>query len=143
MGMLFTLLVLVAIGFSLHCRNQDGIQVSVAIFVASAATMIAFLLIGRDWQHFNGAIVLFDVALLVAFSVIAFRSSQRWPMIVCAMQFIVTASHVAGMIGDIPATRVLGVAQGLWAYIQCFAIISGVIHNSRRTISGQKSTPTS
>lgn len=136
MGILFGLLVLTAIGVSFRYSSRDGIVLSIAMLVGSFATMIVFLIIDRDWHLFNSAIILVDTVFLVGFAVVAFRSTQRWPMLVCAMQFVVTMSHVAGLLGDTPASRVLGIAQGLWAYIQCFVIISGVMYNRVRTTSG-------
>jgi hypothetical protein len=133
MGILFGLLLLAAIGVSIRLGDRGGIFLSVSILGGSIATVIMFLAIGQDWLHFNGAIIFIDLVLLIAFAGVSFGSHQRWPMLVCALQFIVTLSHVAAIVGDTPATRILGVAQGLWAYFQCFAIIFGVMHHRRPT----------
>lgn len=133
MGIIYTLLVLTAIAISAKFRNSDGLASSLMMFSASLATMIIFGLLGREWMHFNSAVLLIDFALLSVFVAVSLKSTQRWPMIVCAMQFLGTVSHIAGLFSETPATRILGVAQGLWAYFQCFAIISGVMYHSHAT----------
>ncbi len=67
MGIIYTLLVLSAIAISAKFRNSDGLASSLMMFSASLATMIIFGLLGREWLHFNGAVLLIDFALLSVF----------------------------------------------------------------------------
>jgi hypothetical protein len=139
MGYIYALLLLTSALVSIRSRQSDAQILATTMWAGSFATWALMFARGHRWDHFNLAILLIDLAMLAAFAWVAFRSNMRWPMLVCAFQFIGAASHLAGTIADTPATRIIGVVQGIWAYLQCFAIIFGVTLNSRRTISDPKS----
>lgn len=138
MGITYLLLVFCSLFVSLHYKDCEGAALAGAIMSGSVITLGLFWIIEQDWNKFNFAILLVDLTLLAAFTMIAMKSAWRWTMIVCSMQFVVTASHVAAVVGDSPATRSLGVVQGIWAYIQCTIIMFGVIYKSKRVMTDRK-----
>lgn len=140
MGVLYGLLLLGAIIVSNRYRNREAQIFTWTMAAGSLGTLVIFVAAGRTWAHLNAAVLMIDVLMLGLFALIAFRSLQRWTLIVCAMQFIGAASHIAGLIADTPTTRVIGVVQGVWAFLQCFVIISGTIYNRMRATSAPSLT---
>jgi hypothetical protein len=141
MGYVYGLLLLFALTVGLRSRDLDAVKISLTTAAGSLCTWALMMANAHYWTHFNLTVLMIDSIMLAVFARVAFRSLKRWPMLVCAFQFMGMLIHIAGTLADMQSTRIIGVAQGLWAYFQCFAIIFGVMYHNR-AISPEKNMTT-
>jgi hypothetical protein len=89
----FWMLVFLCCFFSSVFGGTDGKVAAVIILAASLLSSLDPETEG--WSSMETFTMYVDVATLVAFSILAFRSHSYWPAWVCAFQFNTVATHLA------------------------------------------------
>jgi hypothetical protein len=117
-GWIFLTLLVSAAGYVLLCGDKEQRLVLCVLLAAYSGTMLLFMLGTRSWLRTETGIVILDSSAFVALTIIAFRSKRFWPLWIASFQLIPLLTYAAALFGQNLASQALGVAQGLWAYLQ-------------------------
>lgn len=101
------------------------------LLVCSVLTLFVESPRATRWQHTEYAVMLVDLLLLVALTVIMLRSRRLWPIPATAVQLVAVITHVAMMIDRGIVPRVYSWALGFWAYPIMALVVIGTARASR------------
>jgi hypothetical protein len=123
-AMLFLLLLISVVGYSLLFGGAEERIVVLVLLSGSALTLIFYDPKHRDWLSPQLIMIVLDGTALVVFVVLALRSKRFWPLWVAAFQAMPVLTHFAATVSPYMVSKALGVAQGLWAYLQLLVVFA-------------------
>ena len=137
-GAIYTALLLVAAAY-VFWRGSNEERVFIAtLFAVSFGT---FLIVTRQHARFNEfspALVANESILLGVTLLLAYRSNRFWPLPVASLELAAFLSLLVPLYGRNLVSYALGVAQGMWAYLQLVIVVLAVVRGRNRS----RSSPT-
>jgi hypothetical protein len=95
----------------------------------------------KSWLQTEIGIVILDSSAFVALTIIAFRSKRFWPLWIASFQLIPLLTYAAALFGQNLASQALGVAQGMWGYLQLAIILLVTLAARIEAAKIRKSSP--
>ena len=103
--------------------DREQKQVLCILTCAYLGTFALYKLGGETWLHFQTGTVVLDGAAFLLLSIIAFRSKKFWPLWIASFQLLPLLTFLAAPFGQNLVSQALGVAQGLWGYLQLLILL--------------------
>jgi hypothetical protein len=113
---LFFLLLLCAVCLLCLLRGRADERAAAATCVAGSLLTALANHFFPPFQRFDPVPFLVDVAVLLAFLVIALRSTRFWPMWVAGLQLTATSVHLLKLLDPDLMSFVVGAALAFWSY---------------------------
>jgi len=113
---LFFCLLLLVTGLAWWRGRTDERLAAVTCVVGTALTILASNPLTRRYTHFELDGFLVDVGVLMAFVIIALRSTRFWPLWVAGLQLTATSVHLLKIINPDLMRFVFGAALAFWSY---------------------------
>lgn len=96
------------------------------------ATFFSYKLGSHKWLPMNVTVLMIDLLALLAFSWIAMRSRQYWPLLVVGWQIAAVTIHIASSFAQNLLPKAYGIGQGIWAYLQFGTIFAATMIGRRK-----------
>ena len=140
-GWIFLGLLVSATLFVLFRGDREQKQVVCILICAYLGTFILYKLGGQTWLHFQTGTIILDGAAFLLLSLIALRSNKFWPLWIASFQLMPLLTFAAAPFGQNLVSQALGVAQGLWGYLQLLTLLLATITMRMRAAKIGKSLP--
>ena len=130
-GWLYALL-LIAVCIFVLWQGDGELRVALLVVVATSLVTLANYRLGTgNFADFQPWLAVSEsIALAVALA-IALRSRRYWPLLFAAAQVLTLFAVLAPLVDKDTLSKVFGVTQGLWAYVQLAVLVSATIRGRR------------
>jgi hypothetical protein len=116
--------------------KPERIGISLVV-IGSILSMIFASSLGARFRSVEPWIMGIDIAVLIAFVVLALVTTRYWPMWVASFQAITVLTHLAEVALPNAVPRGYSLLQGFWVYPMFVAILLGAYgHQKARKIAG-------
>jgi hypothetical protein len=116
--------------------KPERIGISLVV-IGSILSMIFASSLGARFRSVEPWIMGIDIAVLIAFVVLALVTTRYWPMWVASFQAITVLTHLAEAALPNAVPRGYSLLQGFWVYPMFVAILLGAYgHQKARKIAG-------
>ena len=120
-----------AVGYVLAKGGRDERLMVLLLLFSSIATYVFFDHAGRSFLRPQPMLIVCELVVLTVMLTVAYRSDRFWPMFIAAFQMAVVLSLLTPAFGQHLVSYGLGVAQGLWAYLQL--VVLAIVRERRRS----------
>lgn len=122
-GVIFLILLVAALGFSSWFGGREE-RWGIAIVIGNAVATLAVLAFADSrWAHLESAVLIVDLATLLAFAAVSLRSDKFWPLWVTGMQLAQLATHMARVAKPELLPKAYSAGQSAWAWLQILVIL--------------------
>jgi len=135
----WTLLILTC-GYALYRGGRHERLIAVVCIVGTIATVAVNSPLNKMYVHVEGGALLVDVAVLLAFVVIALLSDRFWPLWVAGLQLTTSAAHFLKAIDPHLVPLAYGAAVRFWSYPILLILAMGVWRHQNRHVREASST---
>ena len=135
----WTLLILTC-GYALYRGGRHERLIAVVCIVGTIATVAVNSPLNKMYVHVEGGALLVDVAVLLAFVVIALLSDRFWPLWVAGLQLTTSAAHFLKAIDPHLVPLAYGAAVRFWSYPILLILAMGVWRHQNRRVREASST---
>jgi hypothetical protein len=116
--------------------KPERIGISLVV-IGSILSMIFASSLGARFRSVEPWILGIDIAVLIAFVILALGTTRYWPMWVASFQAITVLTHLAEVALPNAVPRGYSLLQGFWVYPMFVAILLGAYgHQKARKIAG-------
>jgi hypothetical protein len=104
------------------------------IVVGSICSTFLFSAHESRYRGVESGVFLVDVAVSVAFVVLALRANRYWPLWMTALQLIGTAEHAVKMVDSHVVRLVYAFVLAFWTYPMLLLLVLGTWRHQRRLV---------
>jgi hypothetical protein len=140
-GIIFLGLLVSATFCVLLFGDKEQRQIQAVLVCAYLGTYVFFNIGIPSWLTIKFGIVILDCLAFVALTAIALRSKRFWPLWIASFQFMPLLTYAAAAYGQNLVSQALGVAQGLWGYLQLTILLIVAIRTRISAMKIKKSLP--
>jgi hypothetical protein len=134
-GALYTALLLAAAAYVFWRGGSEERAFIVTLFAVSFGTFLIVSRLHARFDEFNMALVANESILLCVTLLLAYRSNRFWPLPVASLELAAFLSLLVPLYGKNLVSYALGVAQGMWAYLQLTIVVVAVVRGRNRSHS--------
>jgi hypothetical protein len=126
-------LLLAAVGSILWRGGREERVFVLTLLAVSTGTMLIVARIGVRFDEPSLALLANETVLLGISLTLAYRSNRFWPMPVAALEIAAFISLLMPLFGENLVPYAMGVAQGLWAYLQLLIVVLAVFREPNKS----------
>ncbi len=132
-NLIFLVLLLSVLGYALARGGRTERLGALILFVGSLLSYAALSPAAKRWADVELSVLAVDLAILVAFVILALKSDRYWPIWIASLQLIGVLAHFAKLAE--PAMMRTGYAfiLAVWSYPMLALIAAGTWRHDRRS----------
>jgi hypothetical protein len=131
-GWAFLALLVSSVVFVLFYGQRDERLVIVGLVFAGVLTGFINKRLSVPFDTFSPLMFANEAWLLLLVVIIAYRSKRFWPLAVASLELAAFLSLLAPLFGRNLVSYGMGVAQGIWAYLQLIILVLAVTRGRNR-----------
>lgn len=132
MGPVYAAALLLIVAFVILRGGKDERIWVGTLALVSIGTMAIVAAQGVVFEQFNTLLIANEAVLVIVSLAIAYRSRRFWPLPVASLEIAAFLSLLAPLFGHNLVSYAMGVAQGLWAYLQLIILVLAVVRARNR-----------